>query len=394
MRLLSPNKNFKTLELNNIKKFKDFHLNEGNNLSKKVSRLFESEGKKSDLYRGIAYKLSEIFSLYGFFLAQKKGFFNAQSWPSLMNQIISIKDHDQKWEAIVNLSKTLQEKTADEKLRASSGEFGFSGGYDYGEETKLLPQATGFLKAASNAAFKKFSETDKKEALEILNTTLKNVQPFKMSRDTTVKESKKYADPTQIDLIRVADSTGSKLMNMYNTMDNLKASFPDSSSQIDSFVNSSIIPNLDKVKSFIEVEIPKVRGSASVGFLKKLQNFDASVEALLPKMNDIRRKIINEYGAISSAKEFEDSASKIISDVKSGILKQAETNARWVKSGDVIAGSTDITDPKYSKDAQVKSAGSSSSGSSSQTQQTVQTQSRQKKVDDLTDFLSKKYSLK
>jgi hypothetical protein len=377
----------------NLKKFKDFYLDEKSRIvENKVIRLFESENKKSDLYRGIVYKLSEIFSLYGFFLAQKKGFFNAQSWPSLMNQIISIKDHDQKWEAIVNLSKNLQEKTEDEKLRASKGEFGFSGGYDYGQETKSLPQATGFLKAASNAAFKKFSDNDKKEALVILDTALKNVQPFKMSRDTTIQESKKYADPTQFDLIKVADSTGSKLMNMYNTLDNLKASYPESSSKIDPFLKSSIIPNLDKVKSFIEVEIPKVKGSASVGFLKKLQIFDESVDSLLPKLNDIRSEIISDYGSISTAKEFEDSASKIISKVKSGILKQAEINARWIKSGDTIVGSTDIKDPKHSGDAQVKST--SKDSSISKDQQPTQSQTRQKKVDDLTNFLSKKYSLR
>lgn len=371
----------------NIKSFDRFN---------KDNRILESEStgsNKINSYRGIAYKLSEIFALYGFFLAQKEGFFDSKSWPTLMNQIIKIKDPNQKWAEIIKLSKTLQEKTASSGLKASPGEFGHRGSYDYGKETEDLPKATEFLRAASNAAFKKFSADDQKKSMELLDGILSKMQPLKMSRETPVNEAKNSRYPTQMDLIMAADSTGSKLMNMYNTMVNLKMAYPESSSEIDSFIDTSIISNLDKVKSFIEIEIPKVKGAASVGFLKKLQNFDNSVDSLLPRMNEVKRKVVNEYSPIAAAKEFENSAMKIITDVRQSILKQAEINARWTKSGDVIAGTTDISDPKFSKDAQTKTT-SSTKGASTTNQASPAKKVQQRKVDDLSDFLSKKYSVK
>lgn len=297
-----------------------------------------------------------------------------------MDQIIKIKDHDSRWDTIVKMSKFLQSKTASPALRPSQGEFGGRGNYDYGVETEDLPKATEFLKAASKAVFKKFTPPDQQKALSIMDEVLRNVKPLQLG-SKPVKESASYASPTQEDLLRTADSIGTKLMNMYDVLDNLKGSFPESGSEIDSFINGSIIPTSDKLKSFIQNEIPKISGSATVGYLKKLQSFDKTVDALIPKYQTLKDKVVKTYQPAAASKEFEDSAMAIILKVRQGIMKQAEMNARWIKSGDVIAGTTDITDPKYSGDLQTTKASEPSI-------------MKKKGVEDLAKFLTQKYSLK
>jgi hypothetical protein len=374
-------------KLSNIKRFKDFYLNE-NRKGPKLGTfsVFEADNKdKVDSYRSIAYKLAEIFSLYGFFFAQKKGFFDQKNWSKLMDQIIQIKDPAARWDMIMKMSKFLQSKTASPSLKPVQGEFGYRGNYDYGQETEDLPKATEFLKAASNAAFKNFTPEEQQRAFAIMDEILKNIQPLKMSRENSIKEGISYVPPTESDLLRTADASGNKLMNMYNVLDNLKTAYPESSTEIDTFINGYIIPNVDKVRSFVQIEIPKVSGPASVGFMKKLQNFDQTIDALIPKSQELRNKIVKTYQPIAASKEFEDNAMAIILKVRQGILRQAEENARWTKAGDVVAGETDITDPKYSKDLQVQQG---------EEKKKQNQQLRQRGVDDLADFLTKKYTLK
>jgi len=382
------------MKFSEIRRFKDFHLNESGKYLSSVKVIGENfllaeedstRKDKVDSYRSIAYKLAEIFALYGFFFAQKKGFFDPKNWSKLMDQIIQIKDPAARWDMIMKMSKFLQTKTASPSLKPVQGEFGYRGNYDYGQETEDLPKATEFLKSASNAAFKSFTQEEQKRALGIMDEILRNIQPLKMSRETSIQEGIKYLIPTESDLLRTADASGNKLMNMYNVLDNLKTAYPDSSTEIDSFINGYIIPNVDKVRSFIQNEIPKVSGQASVGFMKKLQNFDQTIDALIPRSQELRNKIVKTYQPIAASKEFEDSAMAIILKVRQGILRQAEENARWTKSGDVVAGQTNITDPKYSKDLQVQQ---------DEEKKKKNRQLRQRGVDDLADFLTKKYTLK
>ena len=70
-------------------------------------------------------------------------------------------------------------------------------------------------------------------------------------------------------------------------------------------------------------------------------------------------------------------------------MKQAESNARKRKSGDVIAGETNIRDPRNSGDAQVAGSTSSKAAEAANKQQSAAR--RKQNVDDLSDFLSKKY---
>ena len=374
--------------LQNLKKFKEYHLSESRILSTGVKRyipesLNENEGSNADSYRSISYKLAEIFALYGFFFAQKEGLFDPKNWPKLMDQIIRIKDHDTRWQTIVKMSKFLQDKV--KSIKTAETSFGSRGQYDFGVETEGLPQATEFLKSASSAAFKGFTEDQKKKALEIMDGILRNMQPVKMTSNSPIKEATKYVSPSQTDLLRIADSSGNKLKTIYDMLTSLKMAYPKSSSEIDSFINGVIIPQVNKVRNFIEVEIPKVSGSASVGFFKKLQSFDNEVDLITPKSEALRSKVINSYQPISASKEFEDSAMKIITRVRQGIMKQAEMNARRIKSGDVVAGTTDISDPKYSGDAQIKS--------DSEKAERIE-RLKKRGVEDLADFLSRKYSLR
>ena len=397
-----------------IRRFKDFYLTESRNYSPSVKNLMgnslvnEDSGtwvgnswvgsdsqnsntktnkSKEESYRSIAYKLSEIFGLYGFFFAQKPGFFNPDNWSKLMDQIVAVKDPAAKWDTIVKMSKFLQQKVDSPAMQPTTrGEFGYRGEYDYAAETADLPQATEFLKAASNAAFKSFTPDEQKKSLEIMDGILKETKPLKVQENlNTLREGQRYLPPSQSDLMVLADSIGAKLLNMYSLLDNLKVAYPGSEAEIDSFLNSSVTPNVDKIRAIIQNDIPKVGDQATVGYMKKLTDFDAVISALIPRSEALKDKVVKTFQPIAASSEFEDSAQGIINKVREGIMKQAENNARKKKSGDVVAGETNIRDPRNSGDAQA--AGSDASKTSAAAKQ----QRRKQNVDDLSDFLAKKY---
>ena len=382
-----------------IRRFKDFYLTESRNYSPSVktldgnsfvnedSTLGQDKKGKEESYRSIAYKLSEIFGLYGFFFAQKPGFFDPKNWSKLMDQIVAIKDPAAKWDTIVKMSKFLQQKVASPAMEPTTrGEFGYRGQYDYSTETADLPQATEFLKAASNAAFKSFTSDEQKKSLEIMDGILKETKPLKMQENLNpLREGQRYLPPSQQDLIVFADSIGAKLLNMYNLLDGLKAAYPESEAEIDSFLNSSVTPNVDKIRKIIETDIPNVGEKAAVGYMKKLTDFDAAISALIPRSESLKDKVTKSFQPISASREFEDSAQGIIDKVREGIMKQAESNARKKKSGDVVAGETNITDPRNSGDAQV--AGSAPDKAA----EAAKLQRKKQNLDDLSDFLAKKY---
>jgi hypothetical protein len=382
-----------------IRGFKDFYLTESRNYSPSVktldgnsfvnedSTLGQDKKGKEESYRSIAYKLSEIFGLYGFFFAQKPGFFDPKNWYKLMDQIVAIKDPAAKWDTIVKMSKFLQQKVASPAMEPTTrGEFGYRGQYDYSTETADLPQATEFLKAASNAAFKSFTPDEQKKSLEIMDGILKETKPLKMQENLNpLREGQRYLPPSQQDLIVFADSIGAKLLNMYNLLDGLKAAYPESEAEIDSFLNSSVTPNVDKIRKIIETDIPNVGEKAAVGYMKKLTDFDAAISALIPRAESLKDKVTKSFQPIAASREFEDSAQGIIDKVREGIMKQAESNARKKKSGDVVAGETNITDPRNSGDAQV--AGSAPDKAA----EAAKLQRKKQNLDDLSDFLAKKY---
>lgn len=380
--------------LSNIQDFKSFHLVEsrkspfsGTFSVNEDSTLGPDKKGKEDSYRSIAYKLSEIFGLYGFFFAQKPGFFDPNNWPKLMDQIIKVKDPTARWDMIVKMSKFLQGKVASlSNLPVKPGEFGARGQYDYGQETENLPSATEFLKSASNAALKNFTSEEKTKSMSIMDEILKAMKPLAIQENLSfISEGQEFVPPTPQDLLRLADSTGAKLLNMYDMLDNLITAYPDSKNEVVSFQDTFIVPNVNKLKNIMQNDIPNVGERAAEGYYKKLQKFDNEITALNPKADALRQKLVATYQPIAAASEFENSAQDIIDKVRDGIMKQAETNVRRKKATDVVAGSTDIKDVKYSGDAQVKSA---------EVEAAKKADQKKKNINDLSDFLAKKYTIR
>lgn len=374
-----------------IKSFNDFNLSESGKypVYENSSSTQNKKGDKIDSYRTVSFLLSEIFGLYGFFFAQKQGFFDVNQWPKLMGRIIQEKNPTERWKIIVKMSKFLQEKTKSPSLKPSPGEFGYRGTYDYGIVTEKLPEATELLGAASKAILMNFTPEEKSDAMLAMDEILRKMKPLRFGGSSPVTEAQRYAPPTDVDLYRKADSIGAKLNNMSILLSNLKNSYPDSSKEIGSFILSYISPKMKEVTNFIKVDIPKVSGPAAEGFMKKLEVFDKSVDALIPKVNDLKNKMVSQYQPVASAKEFIESAAKTISAVRASITRQAEVNARSIKAGDVIAGTTNITDPRYSGDLQARSQSGSSQGT-----QTVTKDLKKKGAEDLADFFTKKYSIR
>jgi hypothetical protein len=136
--------------------------------------LNEADGtkNKSETYRSIALKLSEIFGLYGFFFAQKPGFMNESQWKKYMEDITKVTDPKAKWEKILSTVSEFQNKVSSKEILPVKGEFGYLGQYSYSEETSKLPEAAKFLQAAHNATFKTFSSSEKSKSMTILNGIL------------------------------------------------------------------------------------------------------------------------------------------------------------------------------------------------------------------------------
>ena len=172
---------------------------------------------------------------------------------------------------------------------------------------------------------------------------------------------------------------------MYDMLDNLAVAYPDSKNEVISFQDTFIAPNVNKLKNIMQNDIPNVGEKSAEGYYKKLQKFDNEITALNPKADALRQKLVATYQPIAAASEFENSAQSIINKVREGIMKQAETNVRRKKSTDIFAGTTDIKDVRYSGDAQVKSV---------EAEATKKEDQKKKNIDNLSDFLSKKYTLR
>lgn len=359
-----------------IKTFSEFSLLESLHEDTRDTTLGPSKVEK---YRSIAYKLSEIFGLYGFFLGLKPGFFDEKNWPNLMNEIIVIKDPKLRWDKITRLSKFLQTKVASpEMIPNRKGDFGFAGEYDYDRETKELPNATQYLRNASDALFQTYTPEEKTKALSIMDEVLKKMKPITFSSSGSIAESENFS-PSDQDLLLFADTIGTRLLNMLTSLDSIKRSFPESAQQIDSFVQTSIEPNLDKIRIAIDEDIPKLGPKARGGYYKRLEAINKNIDSLQLRVIEFQKGLKDKYAPSAASGEFENSAQSIIDKVRNGILNQATLNARWIKSGDVIAGTTDITDPKYSGDPRVASS------------QSKPQEQKKKSTYELADFLVKKY---
>lgn len=230
-----------------------------------------------------------------------------------------------------------------------------------------------------------------------------------------ITEKDQYMPPSSMDLITIADTIGTKLMNIYTQMGNIKVVYPNSASQIDSFINSSIIPLYDKIKNLISKEIPDleklsnsvykgdkktykdlgyrvktVKEKAIVDTLLKIKGLDKDATNLQKKAEEIRNSMNKEYQGSTASKAFEDSAQAIIDAVRKGIETQAEQNIRDKKRGDIIPGTTDVKDMSASR-APGTAGTSGTSGTSGSGKNTTSSARKRKNIQDLSDYLAKKY---
>jgi len=221
-----------------------------------------------------------------------------------------------------------------------------------------------------------------------------------------ITEKDQYMPPSSMGLISIADAIGTRLMNMYNEMENLKVSYPDSESKTTSFIDSSILPLNDKIKSVIQTEIPKletltvskytgdtstykdlgylvktIKDKATVDLLLKLKGFEKQVSDLEKKSEEIKSSISSLHKGSDASKSYEDAVKAIIDKVRAGIEKQAEQNIRNKKRGDIIAGTTDVNSVK----------GSRASGTEGSTSNEVIALKKKKNIDNISSYLAKKY---
>jgi len=368
-----------------LKGFGEYLLSES--LTRMIKEESNSASSKAESYRSIAYKLVQIFRLYGFFFAQKPGVLDPSNWTRMMQDLASTPDLDQKWSRIIDLCKKLQEKLSSPSMNPTQrGEFGYRGQYSYSDETEGLPRAAEYLKTASDAALSTFTSEEKQKAVDILDSTLLAIKPlsvYNIDESLFVTEKQQYLPPTNTDLLRRADSIGTRLLRIYDEMESLKSSFPESESEVESFLTGVVIPAAEEIKSMVQTDIPNVGSQAAEGYMKKLDSFDQKVDEISRKYQAIRDRITQTFRPNIATKAYEDSAQKIIDEVKQGIRNQGIQNARWKKTGDVIAGTTDITSPEEMRDAQI---------SSSAKTKAIQKMREKQKAQDLSRYLSKKYS--
>jgi hypothetical protein len=227
-----------------------------------------------------------------------------------------------------------------------------------------------------------------------------------------ITEKDQYMPPSSMDLITIADAVGSRLMNMFTGMENIKIAYPDSTSRVDSFINSSIVPINNKIKSFIETEIPKletitnakykgnkssykdlgysvktVKDKATLEVLLKLKELEKETSDAEKKADEIKKSMSNEYQGSVVSKSLEDSVQAILNKVTSGIIAQAEQNIRKKKRGDIIAGTTDPNDLSAS------GAAGTANASGSSTKSNASTSNKRKNIANISSYLAKKYKI-
>jgi hypothetical protein len=221
-----------------------------------------------------------------------------------------------------------------------------------------------------------------------------------------ITEKDQYMPPSSMDLITIADAIGTRLMNVYNEIENIKVAYPQDSSKYTSFIDSSILPLNDKIKSIIQTEIPKletvsvskyrgdtsaykdlgylvntVKDKATLDLLLKLKEFEKEVSEIEKKSEGIKASVNSAYQASDATKSYEDAVKAIIDKVRAGIEKQAEQNIRNKKRGDIIAGTTDLNSVK----------GSRAAGTTGPTKDEAAALKKKKNIDDISAYLAKKY---
>jgi hypothetical protein len=171
----------------NIQDFKSFHLMETEksplsgtfSVNEDVVPSPVKKGKEES-YRSIAYKLSEIFGLYGFFFAQKPGFMKPDQWKKYTSDIVKITDPTEKWKKIIDTVSEFQNKVSSPEILPSKGEFGHLGQYSYEQETSQLPTAAKLLKNAHDAIFKTFNPEEQKKSITILNSIISGTKALSL----------------------------------------------------------------------------------------------------------------------------------------------------------------------------------------------------------------------
>lgn len=171
----------------NIQDFKSFHLvetetsplNGAFSVNEDAAPDPAKKGKE-EYYRGIAYKLSEILGLYGFFFAQKPGFVSPEQWKKYTSDIIKITDPTEKWKKITDTVSEFQDKVSSPQILPSPGEFGHLGQYSYEQETSQLPTAAKLLLNAHNAIFKTFTPEEQKKSMQILNSIVSGTKALSL----------------------------------------------------------------------------------------------------------------------------------------------------------------------------------------------------------------------
>jgi len=221
-----------------------------------------------------------------------------------------------------------------------------------------------------------------------------------------ITEKDQYMPPSPMDLITIADSVGSRMLNIFTSMENIKIAYPDSAAKIDSFINSSIVPINNKIKPLIETEIPKletitnskykgdkstykdlgysvktVKDKSILDMLLKLKALEKEASEVEKKAEEIKKSTYDEYQGSVASKAFEDSVQAILDKVRSGIVKQAEQNIRQKKRGDIIAGTTDVNDISASRAA----------GTSNASNSATSTSNRRKNIANISSYLARKY---
>lgn len=392
------------MSLINLQSFKVFLLLEGGNQG--------NERDKSDMYRRISYNVSEIFGLYGFFFNQQKDYFNPANWKTLMKQVTAPKKPKERWDKIISLINFLQEKV--EGMRQpKAGDFGFIGTYSYPEETKVLVDAAGYLKTASDIILKTFSEEEVEAAMTDMEDILvgnpaKNIEGMK-PLTTTAPASSVVENPaggtnsntseslalwerrsrlTEVpisDILNLLDQIGTKVLNIKSSVNALQDAYPEADSKIQAFRAANIDLYLDKINKAFQEDIPVLEKGSSKqreGYLKKIQAFDKEVDGIWDKYEALKKTVMDKYQPISSSLEYIEDAETQINDVRQGIVDQANDNALDYQTSQTVSGTVDYSGRK-SRDASQKD-----SEAQSQTRQ----ENQDRYLDDVKKYLEKKYA--
>ncbi len=300
-----------------------------------------------DTYRAVSLGVSRAFNLLSYFYAIAKPDANPATWKAIMREIGAKKDHNEKWQALIQAAEEIQSQIATYAAKRRSEGVNTGQFFDVGVISEPIPEALRKFKSASDLLTKQLSPSKVAERLSLINRSLP-LDPYKLEESEVFEGIRLKRTPTETEVLYLVDMLRAAVTQALSTARNMKELFPESASYVNGVVSKYITPASQKINQIINGEVPDSTLELSRSVRKSYEDKGWSIntvqdkylveqyEALidmqddinigLDKINQAKNNVIKELMPESQAGEFIDAGNRILNSVESQIKEKEKVS--------------------------------------------------------------------